>query len=77
MQEDQKFKVILSYIVSSRPAWAIRSCLKNGDRWPSRPSLGREAPWSYKLSVQGNARAKKWELGGGRGVGLGSGVLLG
>jgi hypothetical protein len=28
----------------------------------SRPTLGREAPWSCKLYMpQGNARAKKWE----------------
>jgi hypothetical protein len=30
-------------------------------RWPSQPSLEREA---HRASVQGNARAKKWEWGG-------------
>ena len=38
-------------------------------RWPSQPSLGREAHWSCKLYMhqyRGKARAKKWE--GGRRV---------
>jgi hypothetical protein len=33
-------------------------------RWPSWPSLGREAPWScklYMLQYRGNTRAKNWE----------------
>jgi hypothetical protein len=45
-------------------------------RWPSRPSLGREAPWHCKLympPVQENTRAKKWEWVG-RGAGQGEGI---
>jgi hypothetical protein len=38
---------------------------------PSRPSLGREAPWSCKLYMPGNARAKKWEWVGRGVVGVG------
>jgi hypothetical protein len=42
-------------------------CIK---RWPSWPSLEREAHWTGKLymPVQGKTRAKKWEWVG-RGVG--------
>jgi hypothetical protein len=49
----------------------VSSCICSR-RWLSQPSLGREAPWSYKLyaPVQGNARAKKREWVG-RGAGGG------
>jgi hypothetical protein len=54
-----------------------RACVSSyiySRRWPSRPSLGREAPWSCKLYMQGNTRAKKWEwvcTGAGWGEGIG------
>ena len=44
-----------------------RACVSSyicSRRWPSRPSLGREAPCSCKLYIpqsRGNTRAKKWE----------------
>jgi hypothetical protein len=49
-------------------------------RWPSRPSVEREAgPFvlqTLSASVQGNARAKKWEwVGRGVGGGAGGGLL--
>ena len=44
----------------------VSSCICSR-RWPSRPSLDREAPWSCKLYIpryRGNPTAKKWELVG-------------
>jgi hypothetical protein len=37
-------------------------------RWSSQPSLGREAPWSYKLYMPGPRSGSGWvgEQGGGR-----------
>jgi hypothetical protein len=50
-------------------------CIK---RWPSRPSLEREAHWTCKLYMPQyrGTRAKKWEWVD-RGVGGGYGALLG
>jgi hypothetical protein len=64
------------YELTSTPRACIYSCMCSR-RWPSLPSLGREAPWYCKLymyaPVQGNARAKKqrWV---GRGAGRGKGI---
>jgi hypothetical protein len=45
------------------PKACVSSCICIR-RWPSRPSVEREAHWVMQTlyaSVQGNARAKKWE----------------
>jgi hypothetical protein len=36
------------YELTSTPRALVSSCICSR-RWPSRPSLGREAPWSCKL----------------------------
>jgi hypothetical protein len=63
------------YELTSTPRARVSSCICIR-RWPSQPSLEREAHWSCKTlyaSVQGNARAKKWEWvgrgAGGEGMG--------
>jgi hypothetical protein len=51
------------YELTSTPRAHVSSCICSRRR-PSWPSLGREAPWSYKLYMpqyRGNIRAKNWE----------------
>ena len=53
------------YELSSTPRAHVSSCIRSR-RWPSRPSVEREAHWSctlYMPQLQGNDRAKKWEWG--------------
>lgn len=55
-REDQKFKVILSYIVSSRLAWTTRSpVLKSDGNKKQISELGREK------NVGKACGSKKWE----------------
>jgi hypothetical protein len=54
------------YELTSTPRALVSSCIFSR-RWPSWPSLGRQAPWSCKLYIpqyRGNTRAKKWECVG-------------
>jgi hypothetical protein len=68
----------MNYPVPPRARVSSCICIR---RWPSRPSVEREAHWMCKLylsaSVQGNTRAKKWEWEGGGMVGGAGGGLLG
>jgi hypothetical protein len=60
------------YELTSTPRARVSSCICIR-RWPSWPSLEKEAPLVLQTlyaSVQGNARAKKWEWVG-RGMGVG------
>jgi hypothetical protein len=41
-------KVEQQYGLTSAPGAPVSRCICSR-RWPSRPSLGREAPWSCKL----------------------------
>ena len=60
------------YELTSTPRTCVSSCICTR-RWPSQPSLGREAPRSCKLYMP-QYRAKKWEwVGGGAGRGEGIG----
>jgi hypothetical protein len=38
------------YELTSTPRACVSTCICSR-RWSSRPSLGREAPWSYKLHM--------------------------
>ena len=69
--EDQQYEL------TSNPQNCVSSCVCSKG-WPSRPSMGGEAPWSYEYHiyapVEGNARVRKWEWVGwgavqGKGVG--------
>ena len=61
------------YELASSPRACVSSCICSR-RWPSRPSLGREAPWSCKLympqdrGTPGSKSGSGWvgEQGGGR-----------
>jgi hypothetical protein len=62
------------YELTSTPRAHFSSCIFSR-RWPSWPSLEREAPWSRKLYMpqyRGNNKDKRWEWverGGGKGIG--------
>jgi hypothetical protein len=64
------------YELSSTPRTPVSSCICSR-RWPSRPSLGREAPWYCKLYMSQyrampRPRKGNWwvgEQGGGGGMG--------
>jgi hypothetical protein len=70
LQVEQQYELI------STGGAHVSSCICSR-RWPTRPSLGREPPWSYKLYMPQykgmNARAKKQERVD-RGAGLGEGI---
>jgi hypothetical protein len=61
--------------INQYPRARVSSCICNR-RWPSRPSMGREAPWSCKLYMpqyrgmpgprSGSGRVGEW---GGEGTG--------
>jgi hypothetical protein len=58
------------YELTSTPRARVSNCIRSR-RWPSRPSLGREAPWSCKLYMPQyrGMPGPRSGSGGGRGVG--------
>jgi hypothetical protein len=72
----KKKKLVKQYELISTPRARVSSCICSR-RWPSRPSMGREAPWSSKLYMpqyrgMPGPRGGSWwvrEQGGGGGGG--------
>jgi hypothetical protein len=68
-------KLEQQYELTSTPRACVSSCIRIR-RWPSRPSVEREAPWSCKLympqyrGTPGPRSGSRW-VGGGRGEGMG------
>jgi hypothetical protein len=52
------------YELTSTPGAHVSSCICSR-RWPSRPSLGREAPWSFYMPLSmGEHRGQEVGVGG-------------
>jgi hypothetical protein len=68
------FSSLGTYELTSNPRTRVSSCICIR-RWPSRPSLGRENPWSCKLCMPqyrgtpGPRSGSGWVGGQGRGMG--------
>jgi hypothetical protein len=62
------------YDLTSIARVCVSSCICSR-RWPSRPSLGREAPWSCKLYMPQSGICQGHEVGMGvRGAGWREGI---
>jgi hypothetical protein len=74
LKESASLEVEQQYELTSTPRAHVSSCICSR-RWPSRPSLGREAPWSCKLYIPqdrgtpGPGSGSGWVGESGEGIG--------